>query len=199
VEDISFPTALFQTTQSVFPALPGEDFGGDLGGKLERATRDILHFEPYARDGALNHSILYPVTSIDNAGGQIRLKDDRPEIVWPNGGSEHIFDTINAELREHARAQNSRFVINPIWAAFGQHRLVTAHPLGGCPVGVDASTGEVDEYGRVFRSDGQLHNRLRVVDGALLPSALGVNPLLTISAMAERIAENLVAELAAGH
>ncbi len=58
---------------------------------------------------------------------------------------------------------------------------MTAHILGGAVIGADPSKGVVDPYHRVFGYDG-----LHVVDGASVPANLGVNPSLTITAMAER-------------
>lgn len=58
---------------------------------------------------------------------------------------------------------------------------MTAHFLGGCPIGPDAQTGVVDGYHRVFGYPG-----LHVVDGAAISANLGVNPSLTITAQAER-------------
>lgn len=58
---------------------------------------------------------------------------------------------------------------------------LTAHFVGGCAVGADAETGVVDPYLRAFG-----YPRLHVVDGSTIPANLGVNPSLTITAMAER-------------
>ena len=58
---------------------------------------------------------------------------------------------------------------------------MTAHFLGGCPIGDAPETGVVDPYHRVFGHDG-----LHVVDGAAISANLGVNPSLTITAQAER-------------
>ena len=57
----------------------------------------------------------------------------------------------------------------------------TAHILGGAPIGPDAEHGVIDSYHRVFGCEG-----LHVVDGAAIGANLGVNPALTITAMAER-------------
>jgi cholesterol oxidase len=57
----------------------------------------------------------------------------------------------------------------------------TAHVLGGAAVGSSPRTGVVDGYHRVFG-----HPGLHVVDGAAVGANLGVNPALTITAMAER-------------
>ena len=61
------------------------------------------------------------------------------------------------------------------------HRPLTAHFIGGCPIGKDAEHGVVDAYHRVFGYDG-----LHIVDGSAISANLGVNPSLTITAQAER-------------
>lgn len=58
---------------------------------------------------------------------------------------------------------------------------MTAHFLGGCPIGASDATGVLDAYQRVFG-----HPGLHVVDGAAISANLGVNPSLTITAQAER-------------
>ncbi len=57
---------------------------------------------------------------------------------------------------------------------------ITAHILGGCPFGRDAHDG-------VIAADCQIHNYpgLYVIDGSIIPGNPGVNPSLTIAAMAE--------------
>jgi cholesterol oxidase len=57
----------------------------------------------------------------------------------------------------------------------------TAHILGGACMGADASEGVIDEAHRVFGYDG-----LYVIDGAAVSANPGVNPSLTITALAER-------------
>ena len=57
----------------------------------------------------------------------------------------------------------------------------TAHILGGAPVGASPETGVVDPYHRLFG-----HPGLHVIDGSAVGANLGVNPSLTITAMAER-------------
>ncbi len=58
---------------------------------------------------------------------------------------------------------------------------ITAHILGGCPIGSTAEEGVIDGQNRVYGYDG-----LMVVDGSMIPANLGVNPSLTITAMAEQ-------------
>lgn len=58
---------------------------------------------------------------------------------------------------------------------------VTAHIIGGCAIAETAADGVLDPYHRVHGEPG-----LHVVDGAAVSANLGVNPSLTITAMAER-------------
>ncbi len=58
---------------------------------------------------------------------------------------------------------------------------LTAHFLGGCPIGSSAEAGVIDPYHRLFG-----HPGVSVVDGAAVSANLGVNPSLTITAQAER-------------
>jgi cholesterol oxidase len=58
---------------------------------------------------------------------------------------------------------------------------MTAHILGGATIGDSPERGVVDAYHRVFGYAG-----LHVVDGSAVPANLGVNPSLTITALAER-------------
>jgi cholesterol oxidase len=56
----------------------------------------------------------------------------------------------------------------------------TAHLIGGCPMGLSAEEGVVDPYCRVHNYPG-----LYVIDGTVLPANPGINPSLTITALAE--------------
>ena len=58
----------------------------------------------------------------------------------------------------------------------------TAHILGGCVIGRDASEGVIDRDQRVFG-----YSNLFVCDGSAISSNPGVNPALTITAMTERV------------
>ncbi|ARP71881.1 GMC family oxidoreductase [Streptomyces pluripotens] len=58
---------------------------------------------------------------------------------------------------------------------------LTAHFLGGCPIGDSPRTGVIDAYHRLYG-----HPGISVVDGAAVSANLGVNPSLTITAQAER-------------
>jgi choline dehydrogenase-like flavoprotein len=65
--------------------------------------------------------------------------------------------------------------------------VYAAHPLGGCRMGADSDHGVVDHRCEAFGNEG-----LFCIDSSAIPTSLGVNPSLTISAVSERAAEALV-------
>jgi cholesterol oxidase len=197
IEDFSFPNAYIDGAKAAFGLIRGQDtVTGNEDAQAGRLARD---FDPtaaaHAPDGAMNHSMLYLVMGHDNARGSILFEapwtepDGRIRISWDQAGQQQIFTRMNQEIRRHAHALRGNFISNPTWSIFNLGHLITAHPLGGCPMGDDYLQGAVDPFGRVFAGDGSVHNGLFVTDGSVIPSALGVNPFLTISALTERFAE----------
>ena len=202
VEDLSFPSAYVLGAKAGFALLRGEDtVAGNEAAQRQRTLNDSDPLHPYRADGALNHTMFYLVMAHDDARGTMTFdapwyeSDGRMNIEWDGAGREIIFTRINEELRRHARALQSNFIANPLWDIFKTRHLVTAHPLGGCPLGEDYLHGAADEFGRVFSGDGSVHEGLFVCDGSLVPSALNVNPFLTISALTERAVERNIQAL----
>ncbi|WSQ15178.1 GMC family oxidoreductase [Streptomyces sp. NBC_01231] len=58
---------------------------------------------------------------------------------------------------------------------------ITAHLMGGCPTGTDPASNVADPYHRVHG-----YPTLHITDASVIPGNLGLNPSLTITAMAER-------------
>ncbi|GAA3373735.1 GMC oxidoreductase [Streptomyces racemochromogenes] len=87
-----------------------------------------------------------------------------------------IFDKINA--KEGTIYRTDLFGTNKVW---GDH--LTYHPLGGAVLGK-----ATDNYGRLHG-----HPGLYVIDGALIPGNTSVNPFVTITALAERNIEKIIA------
>jgi cholesterol oxidase len=109
---------------------------------------------------------------------------DTVALKWAEGQNDpavasarSIFDRIN-------RAVGSSYNTG----LFGDGREIgdraTYHPVGGCPLG-----RATDSHGRVLNYPG-----LYVADGALIPVGIGANPSLTITALAERNIERILAE-----
>ena len=139
----------------------------------------------------LNRSVTLLGCGHDAAAGEIRLEADGLVVRWPDYERQASHAELAALMREYASAHGGRF------RPFAPARNLTAHPLGGCRMGDSVAAGVVDHRGRVFdarwgAAEGEVHQGLYVVDGSIIPTALGNNPLLTITALAERAADFLV-------
>ena len=84
-----------------------------------------------------------------------------------------------------ADALDAEYMENPSYKYFRQ--VLTAHPLGGCPMALNEREGVVDTYGQVFNYPG-----LYVVDGSVMPGPVGPNPSMTIAAISDRAAEEII-------
>jgi cholesterol oxidase len=198
VEDTSIPLLYVDTARSVLAWVIGRDTDpGDFLEELSRRRRDVGAFDSRLEGGALNHTLLYLVMGRDDAAGQIDLHPitNAARIRWPGVGGQGVFERANQLILDHATALGATFVENPLWRFTLFQTLLTVHPLGGCPMGEDHTTGLVNDLGQVFDGSGDLLEGLYVADGSIIPTALNVNPFLTISALAERIADNLVTKL----
>jgi cholesterol oxidase len=170
------------------------------GAKLaERSSNESSHIERKARElaslirgayhGAVRRSQTYLVMTHDDGEGRMVLDGhDHIRIEWPGVGRQPIFQQADERLREATRALGGTYVPNPLWSEVMTHPLMTVHPLGGCIMAEDATRGVVNHKGQVFSglTGTDVHDTLYVCDGSVIPRPLGVNPLLTISALAER-------------
>lgn len=199
IQEGAFPLALVDKARAACAALSlhGDDTDAglrDAAREFARVMRDLA-----GRDyqGALNHSMIYLGMGDDGADGRIVLDHrGRPRVLWGAVSELALFDDISREMRALTAALGGTHVRNPRTEKLFGGNALTVHPLGGCPMGNDADTGVVDHAGRVFDPDGAagaVHDGLYVADAAVIPTSLGINPLLTISALAERIAEKLTA------
>lgn len=125
-------------------------------------------------------------TGIDNANGEIRLRNGRLDIVWDYARENaQLIQEITCAMREISEVYSGSFAPLLIWAIF--KRIITAHPLGGCHLSDSAERGVVSPCGEVHFYPG-----LFVSDGAVIPTSLGFPPAMTISALSELIAQAVV-------
>ncbi|MFI8823657.1 GMC oxidoreductase [Streptomyces sp. NPDC053431] len=110
------------------------------------------------------------------ATGRVDLNWDRAWKQTSIDAAKTIFDKINA--KEGTIYRTDLFGTYKIW---GDH--LTYHPLGGAVLG-----SATDNYGRL-----RGYNGLYVIDGALIPGSTSVNPFVTITALAERNIEKIIA------
>ena len=147
----------------------------------------------------------------DSPGGTVTLRDDgTPVLDYPL--TPYLFDGMRRAFRAMADLQfaaGARSVM-PVHgrgeafetvaaarsaiAAFDLAPLVTpvvsAHVMGGCPLGPDPRRAVVDLDGRHH----QLAN-LHVLDGSLFPTSIGANPQLSIYGIVAKLADALASSL----
>jgi len=129
----------------------------------------------------------FPVIAMgrDFANGRLFLKGDLLDCDWTQKKSHEYFDRVRHVGKAMAQSLNAKFVDTPSYKYL--HQVLTAHPLGGCPMGFTRNDGVVNSYGEVFGFPG-----LYVVDGSIMPGPVGPNPSLTIAAISDRAADHII-------
>ena len=165
-------------------------------GSVSRAYANVLG--ALMQDMDLDQTLIMLGMGHDGAGGKVSLRSDGfAKIKWPGIKDSPYRKMIRNEFAQIAKGHGGKYKYLKI---FGDN-FITVHPLGGCAMADDPMSGVVDHAGRVFNgylggTDSGLgvpsvHEGFYVADGSIIPSAIAVNPLLTISALAERIAEGI--------
>jgi cholesterol oxidase len=158
-----------------------------LDGRPER-TWGLVHKQRLAQFGP--RMLTMGCLALDACEGEIALSADgeRYQVSWrtTDAATETRWNAAVSAMHSIYQALGGEMYLD---VYRHQGTVNTAHPLGGCRMAErdGLATGVVDPFGEA------LNNRnLFVVDGAIVPSALGVNPSLTIAALAEAIAERLI-------
>jgi cholesterol oxidase len=173
-----------------------------------RMNRDGPEEDPLAlSDEALRRTQVYLGIGHDDAGGEMRLKHGHMTVEWPEGVNQIGAQRTDEYLRLSEKPLDAIYLANPFRRPLPEALTnvlsgppvrgteVVVHPLGGCRMGEDFSSGVVDHRGAVFSgvTPYATYESLHVWDGAILPGSVGVNPFLTIAALAERAAAMLLA------
>ncbi len=175
-------------------------------GSVSRAYANILGL--LMRDMDFDQTLPMLGMGHDGANGRVVLRSDAGdghalgEVKWPGLVNSPYRALIRREFARVAAAHSGTYKYLKI---FGDN-LITVHPLGGCAMADDPLCGVVDHLGRVFdgRQGGMIdtnnmhtaavHPGLYIADGSIIPTSIGCNPLLTISALAERIADGILVD-----
>lgn len=181
-------SALLPAAFSSFAKVLGKDMDAGFMDYVKEKKRELESLLMGSYRGAVDNTQTYLVMTHDSCEGVMYLEDDHLRIKWPGVGNEEIFHKVKERLQEITKALGGTYIPNPLWIKLLNHDLITVHPLGGCSMGEDGSSGVVNHKSQVFASNQgeEIHKGLYVADGAVMPTSLGTNPLLTISAIAER-------------
>jgi choline dehydrogenase-like flavoprotein len=138
----------------------------------------------------------------DQGGGTIHRSIDRePVVTYRMAARDRArFPTMVRNMAQTFFAAGAREVFLPIFGmgavdadglagvdlehlAMSRVECTSQHPLGSCQMGTSPSNSVVDSRGAVWGID-----QLYLADGSIVPTSLGVNPQLTVMAMATRVA-----------
>lgn len=177
-------------------AIAGKDTDGGVVDFLTEKKRKFESLLRGAYFGATDNTVTNLVMGHDSGSGRLLLKDDNLCIDWPGIGEEEVFDKINDKLLTLSKQLGGTYVKNPISHDLMGRDQITVHPLGGCCMGEDAASGVVNHKGQLFSSNSgdTVYEDLYVADGAIIPTAIGTNPLFTICAIAERNAKLMASD-----
>lgn len=145
--------------------------GRVLTGRIARRTGSpLIRYDVGPRDAALLGFGIERLAELLFAAGARR-------VLLPVAGLPELRDGDTGPLR----------AVLPLTAA--RIRAMAFHPLGTARMAASAADGVLDADGRVHGREG-----LYVADGSAVPGALGVNPQLTIMALAHRLGRHLTKE-----
>ena len=131
-------------------------------------------------------SMPFIAMGLEVPAGTMSIKDRHLDIEWSEAPSKLHYDRLTDELKRIAEVLGGKYTESPT-IKWNFNQFVTAHPLGGCGMGADKASGVVNTHGEVFDYPG-----LFVADGSVVPGPVGVNPALTIAALAESFATRLI-------
>jgi len=191
VEDLGLPDPMLWFVEGALPPglgrfletlrLLGRYLANSLG-LSPRSSRASDELAKLLRGGRTVHMLPFLGMGTDAADGRLFLDDGQLDLAWDHKASRSMFRSMEKSMRAIAEATGGDWNPSLLWR-WPTRKLLTAHPLGGCVMGDDAETSVVNHACEVWNYPG-----LFVTDGAAIPSALAVNPSLTIAAVAERAA-----------
>jgi cholesterol oxidase len=189
IEDGGIPRALTFLVRQALPWIGshGIDTSPGVLSWIREWVRARLDQVGLPNHGALSHSLVYLGMGSEETTGNLALDGDSVRVKWPGVSNLPFAKAIDAKMLEVTKGISGTYVLNPEPRSMLMNKLITVHPLGGCPMGENANEGVVNAKGEVFGYEGGLY----VADGAIVPTALGVNPALTIAALSEMIAEGI--------
>jgi cholesterol oxidase len=190
IEDLGFPDPVFWLIEGAMPR--GSRLRDmvlflktyllrslGIGVKSSRVSDEI---EAMLAGGRTSRFLPYLGMGTDAADGSLRLHNGVIDIAWSHRKSRRLFREIEAAMRDLSLGLNGKYLTSLLWW-WPLRKLLTAHPLGGCIMGNEPGGSVVNHCGEVWN-----HPGLYVADGSVIPTALSVNPSMTIAAIAERTA-----------
>jgi cholesterol oxidase len=186
VQDGGYSPQLSHLMPLMSPARLAQLVGRGVASRVERQTKSFASL----REEEGGRTAVLLVMGRDSSDGTIELRGPghRLRVRWDTPGNLALYAAETAASRELVNELGGRLALSPNWRFLGQPSA--PHNLGGCRMATTAGGGVVDADGRVFGYPG-----LHVLDSAIIPGAVGVNPSHTVAAVAERCIEAAIRRL----
>jgi cholesterol oxidase len=137
-----------------------------------------------ADPGAAAHLTNLFAIGRDNANGLIRMSGDTIDVTWDYPAENaQLVARMERGMNAVAETYGGKFAPLFSWQLF--RRILTVHSLGGCHIADGPDRGVVTPDGAVHSYRG-----LYIADGSIVPASIGFHPCMTISALAERVADH---------
>ncbi|XP_024526945.1 uncharacterized protein LOC112345107 [Selaginella moellendorffii] len=140
-----------------------------------------------------SQALVLNMMGYDAADGQIKLDKVTGRVAYSAAKDLLFHHKLRTAEKLAARLRGKLYM--------SRFRSAAVHLLGGCNAATDSSTGVANANGQIFfpeTSNGQfrkttkVHAGLYVCDASLIPCSVGLNPVSTISIVAERVANGIV-------
>jgi choline dehydrogenase-like flavoprotein len=165
---------------AIFFVLTRETGEGSV--QVDRSGRPLIRYWPNRIDSGFLVRGMQEIARIAIAGGAVGLSTTHSPPLRLEGGRP---GSISGERLERFASEIAGRGIVP-----NRLPLFTAHQMGSCRLGADARTSVADPYGQVHGVRG-----LFIADASGFPTASGVNPMLSVMALAYRVAKRIKAGL----
>ncbi len=196
IEDLGFPNPFLWLLEGSLPSVSrslglvraaGSYLGAALGLHHKNHSRIGFESDNLFAGNRTEHFLPYLGMGTDAGDGVLSLDDNGDlDLDWDPASSMEMFLEMEQGFQELSTAAGGHYLRSLLWS-WPFRRLLTAHPLGGCAMSDRADDGVVNDRGEVWG-----HPGLFVVDGAIIPGALSVNPSMTITALSERVAQWMI-------
>lgn len=187
LEDAGYPDVLNWMVQETVPLVPRLLWYAAQRAVTLLRKRPDVHISSALRqilgDGGLSATST-PLGAMgrDVPDGRFVLRGALLDLDWSPDRSTPYFNDVRDHMHEVGDKLGAHALVSR-WL----NLLVTVHPLGGCSMADNRNLGVVDSRGRVFEGRG-----LIVADGSVMPGPVGANPSLTIAALADLFADQLI-------
>ncbi|KIM77112.1 hypothetical protein PILCRDRAFT_12290 [Piloderma croceum F 1598] len=183
IEEGAVPEALVSGIQVLLEGMPGKVFPRqwDLTHRLRHLMSGLRSrmFGPYSSGRSVQRTQVYLIMSHDSNQAYLTLNESgRPVLQFFGVGASKHVAYLNEVLAKATNEVGGTYINNPFFAALGE-REITVHPIGGANM----------RFGKEY------HHGLVCVDASVIPTALGVSPLATITALAEDSVEHVAAKI----